>query len=149
MSQSPSALVALTFYAIWAMVLVLSVAAVRVHQVVRGGAKPNGFPAGVPHGPEPYWRLNRAHMNTIENLPIFATVVLAGYAAGAVNPVFSVLAWVVLGARAVQSMIHISSGSVHAINMRFTAFGVQLVCQFGMAWLILEATGVFLTGASH
>ena len=144
-----STLVALTFYAIWAMVLVLSVGAVRVHQVVVGGKDITGFPAGVPHGPEPYWRLNRAHMNTIENLPIFATVVLAGWAAGVSDPVFGVLAWIALGGRAVQSLIHISSGSKHAIRMRFTAFSVQIVCQLWMAWLILEATGVFLTGAAR
>lgn len=143
MSQAPTALVALTFYAIWAMVLVLSVAAVRVHQVIVGGAKADSFTAGIPHGPEPYWRLNRAHMNTIENLPIFATVVLAGWAAGAADPIFNLLAVIVVVARAIQSLIHISSGTVHAINMRFTAFAVQVVCQFWMAWLILEATGVF------
>ena len=149
MTQAPTALIALTFYAMWAMVLVLSVGAVRVHQVVVGGAHPGSFTAGVPHGPEPYWRLNRAHMNTIENLPIFATVVLTGWAAGAIDPTFSLLAWIVVAARAVQSLIHISSGSVRAINTRFTAFGVQIICQFWMAWLILQATGVFLTGASH
>ena len=149
MSPAPTALVALTLYALWAMFLVLSVAAVRVHQVVLGGAKPDSFPAGVPHGPESYWRLNRAHMNTIENLPIFATVVLAGWAAGAVDPVFNLLAVIVVVARAVQSLIHIASGSVQAINLRFTAFGVQVICQFWMAWLILEATGVFLTRAAH
>lgn len=149
MSQAPTALIALTLYAIWAMVLVLSVAAVRVHQVVVGGAKPDSFTAGIPHGPEPYWRLNRAHMNTIENLPIFATVVLAGWAAGAADSTFNVLAVIVVSARAIQSLIHISSGTVQAINLRFTAFAVQVVCQFWMAWLILEATGVLANGASH
>jgi hypothetical protein len=144
-----TALVALTFYAIWAMVLVLSVGAVRVHQVLTGRAEIGSFTAGVPHGPEHYWRLNRAHMNTVENLPIFATVVLAGWAAGVTDSLFGVLAWVVLSARAVQSLIHISSGSKQAIRMRFTAFSVQIVCQFWMAWLILEATGVFLPRAAQ
>lgn len=145
MSQAPTALVALTFYAIWALFLVLSVSAVRVHQVMVGRAQPDSFTAGIPHGPEPYWRLNRAHTNTIENLPIFATVVLTGWAAGAMSPLFNLLAVIVVLARAAQSLIHIASGSVQAINLRFTAFAVQVVCQFWMAWLILEATGVFLS----
>jgi hypothetical protein len=149
MPPAPTALIALIFYAIWAMILVLSVGAVRVHQVVRGRADAASFPSGVPHGSEPYWRLNRAHMNTIENLPIFATVVLTGWAADAIDPVFNALAVAVVAARAVQSLIHISSGSVRAINFRFTFFAVQIVCQFWMAWLILQATGVFLTGSSH
>lgn len=143
MSPVPTAIIALVVYALWAMFLVLSVGAVRVHQVVTAQAHPGSFTAGVPHGPDPYWRLNRAHMNTIENLPIFATVVLAGWAAGAITPVFNVLAVIVVSARAVQSLIHISSGSVGAINVRFTAFGVQIVCQFWMAWLILQTAGVF------
>ncbi len=143
MPSSPTALIALILYALWAMFLVLSVGAVRVGQVVGGKASPTGFPAGVPHGPEPYWRLNRAHMNTVENLPIFATVVLTGWAANAISPAFNMLAVIVVSARAAQSLIHISSGSVHAVNLRFTAFTVQLLCQFWMAWLILQAVGVF------
>lgn len=143
MSPSPIALVALTFYGLWAMFLVLSVAAVRVHQVLTKGAEITSFTAGVPHGPESYWRLNRAHMNTIENLPIFATVVLTGWAAGAINPLFDLLAVIVVTARAIQSLIHIGSGTRPAINARFFFFAMQIVCQFWMAWLILEATGVF------
>ena len=143
MAHAPTALIALILYALWAMVLVLSIGAARVHQVLVGGAKADSFVAGVPHGPEPYWRLNRAHMNTIENLPIFATVVLTGWAAGAIDPVFNILAVIVVTARAIQSLIHVSSGTVRAINMRFTAFSVQIVCQFWMAWLILQAAGVF------
>ena len=143
MPPVPTAIIALVIYALWAMFLVLSVGAVRVHQVVTSQAHPGSFTAGVPHGPDPYWRLNRAHMNTIENLPIFATVVLSGWAASAITPVFNILAVIVVSARAIQSLIHISSGSVQAINMRFTAFGVQIVCQFWMAWLILQTAGVF------
>ena len=85
MPSSPIALVALTFYALWAMFLVISVAAARVHQVVTKGTAITKFTAGVPHGPEGYWRLNRAHMKTNENLPIFAAVVLTGMAAAAME----------------------------------------------------------------
>lgn len=143
MPNVPTAIIALTLYALWAMFLVLSIGAVRVHQVILGQTHPTAFTSGVPHGPEHYWRLNRAHMNTTENLPIFATVVFAGWAAGAIAPLFNALAMTVVGARAVQSLIHISSGSVQAINLRFTAFAVQIVCQIWMAWLILQAAGVF------
>ncbi|HEV2560830.1 MAG TPA: MAPEG family protein [Rhizomicrobium sp.] len=143
MNAVPDCIIALTFYALWAMFLVLSIGAARVHQVVTGKSEVTGFTAGVPHGPEPYWRLNRAHMNTIENLPIFATVVLSGVAANAVDATFNMLAIIVVCARAVQSLIHIMSGTATAINLRFTAFAVQIVCQMWMAWLILGAAGVF------
>jgi len=139
----PVCIIALTLYALWAMFLVLSIGAVRVHQVVTGKAAITSFTPGTPHGPESYWRLNRAHMNVLENLPIFAAIVLAGVVSGAADATFNGLAVVVVCARAVQSLIHISSGSARAINLRFTAFAVQIVCQFWMAWLILQNAGVF------
>jgi hypothetical protein len=36
------------------------------------------------------------------------------------------LAWVLLGARIVQSSAHLASLSVAAVNLRFAAFAVQL-----------------------
>lgn len=143
MNTVPDAIIALTFYALWAMFLVLSIGAARVSQVASGKTQVTGFTAGVPHGPDRYWRLNRAHLNTVENLPIFATVVLAGVAAGAVDATFNMLAIIVVCARAVQSLIHIMSGSAGAINLRFSAYVVQIVCQMWMAWMILGAAGVF------
>ena len=143
MSPAPTALIALILYALWAMLLVLSIAAVRVHQVLTGAAELNEFTAGVPHGQPGYWRLNRAHMNAMENLPIFATVVLTGWVADAVSPAFNALAVIVLVARASQSLIHIASESRAAVGLRFGAFAVQIVCEFWMAWLILASFGLF------
>ncbi len=93
--------------------------------------------------PNSYWRINRAHLNATENLPIFAAIVLAGWAAGAETPLFNQLAVIVLAGRIVQSIIHILSGSAVAIGLRFTAFGVQLISEFWMAVLILHAAHVF------
>ena len=50
MDSVPDCIIALTFYALWAMFLVLSVGAARVHQVVTGKTEVTGFTAGVPHG---------------------------------------------------------------------------------------------------
>jgi hypothetical protein len=68
--------------------------------------------------------------------------VLAGWATGMETAQFNLLATIVLGARIVQSLIHISSGSAMAVNLRFTAFAVQLVCEVWMAVLILQTAGV-------
>jgi len=113
--------------------------------VLKGDAKVTSFSPGVPHGSESYWRINRAHMNTVENLPIFAAVVLAGWAIGLETLMFNRLAVIVVCARVVQSVIHILSGSAPAINLRFLAFGVQLVCIVWMAVMILQQAG-FLGG---
>jgi len=140
---APHSIVALIFYALWAVALVLMVAADRVLQVVRGEARINSFPSGVQHGSDFYWRINRAHLNTVENLPIFGAIVLAGWVVGMETASFNRLALIVLAARIVQSAIHIASGSAMAVRLRFTAFAVQIVCEIWMAALVLRAAGLF------
>jgi uncharacterized MAPEG superfamily protein len=140
---APHSVVALVLYALWAIALVLMVAADRVLMVIRGEAKANSFTPGVPHGSDSYWRINRAHLNTLENLPIFAAIVLSGWVVGMETATFNQLAIIVVVARIVQSAIHIASGSVAAISFRFAALAVQLICEIWMAILVLSAGGFF------
>jgi len=133
----------LIFYALWAIALVLMVAADRVLLVLRGQARLTSFTPGSPHGSDSYWRINRAHLNTIENLPIFATIVLSAYVVGLGTATFNLLATVVVCARIIQSLIHIASGSTVAVSLRFVAYGVQLVCEIWMASLVLHTGGLF------
>lgn len=140
---APHSVVALVLYALWAIALVLMVAADRVLMVIRGEAKANSFTPGVPHGSDSYWRINRAHLNTLENLPIFAAIVLCGWVVGMETATFNRLAIIVVVARIVQSAIHIASGSVAAISFRFTSLAVQLICEIWMAILVLSAGGLF------
>jgi uncharacterized MAPEG superfamily protein len=139
---APHSITALITYALWAIALVLALAIVRASMVLRGEAKANSFAAGVPHGGDAYWRLNRAHLNTIENLPIFAAIVLSGWVVGMESAMFNGLAVIVIVARIIQSLIHIVSGSVIAVSLRFAAFAVQLVCEIWMAVLVLRAGAV-------
>jgi uncharacterized MAPEG superfamily protein len=139
----PHSIVALVFFALWAIVLVLMVGGDRVLSVLKGDAKITSFTPGVPHGSDSYWRINRAHMNTVENLPIFAAIVLSGWAVGLETLMFNRLAVIVVCARVVQSVIHILSGSALAINLRFAAYGVQLVCFVWMGVMILQQAGIF------
>jgi hypothetical protein len=95
----------------------------------------NEFPGGVQHGGDRYWRLYRAHANTVENLSIVAILVLVGTLVHVYQGTFDKLALVALGARVVQSLAHVASGSVMAVNVRFTAFLTQYAC---FAWMMLE-----------
>jgi uncharacterized MAPEG superfamily protein len=131
-------LLCLLGYALWAVCLVAYVGVLRVAQVATGKTAPNAFPSGTQHGSDAYWRANRAHINATENLPIFAAVVVVGRLGGADSARFALLAAVTLGARVVQSLIHLSSGSVMAVNLRFTAFLVQLGAIVYMAVEILR-----------
>jgi len=139
----PVSIVALVFYALWAMALVLMIAIERTVLIVRGHVKANEFLSGLPHGNPSYWRLNRAHMNTTENLAIFAAIVLAGWAAGAESHMFNLLAVIVLVARIVQSVVHILSGSVGATWVRSLSFAAQIACEIWMAVIILHVARVF------
>lgn len=131
-------LISLVWFALWAVFLVLVVGAWRVRMVMSGKSAPNAFPSGEKHGSDPYWRANRAHMNAAENLPIFAALVLSGVAAGLDTALFSMLCTVVVIARIVQSLIHLSSGSVTAVNFRFAAYLVQLACFIWIGVLLLS-----------
>src|SRR3954471_5049352 len=106
-------------FAAWAALLVAAIGFVRVAHVLTGKKRANEFPGDVQDGGDRYWRLNRAHVNTVENLPIFASLVFAARFAHV-----DVMRWaeVALAARIVQSLVHISSGRVMAVNVRFAAF---------------------------
>lgn len=122
-------------YAAWTMLLTVAIVTARGLAVLSGKKKLNEFPGGVPHGGETYWRLCRAHANTVENLPIVAIIILVGTAMHVATPMFERLPQIALGARVVQSIAHVSSGSSGAISVRFTAFAAQYVC-FG--WMLVE-----------
>ena len=123
----------------WTLALLLAIATARVSQVLLGKAKPTDFPAGVPHGGDAYWRLNRAHLNCLENLPLFASVVLIATVAGLRVAALDTLARVFLAARIGQSLAHISSGSALAVNVRFIFFLVQFGCLAGFVLTILRS----------
>ena len=124
----------------WTLVLLVAIAFARVGAVLTGVKKANEFPSGVPHGGDGYWRLNRAHMNCLENIPMFGSVVLVAAVAGIHAPILGTLAKTYLGARIGQSLSHVASGSVIAVNVRFTFFLVQVGCLVGMLWTIWSAS---------
>ena len=134
-------LAALVLFAVWALVLVLSIGAWRGALVLTGKSKITAFQPGTQHGGDAYWRLNRAHMNTVENLPIFGSLILAGTFLQIQDAAFQVLPSVVLYARVVQSVIHVTSGSGLAINLRFAAYAVQVASMLFLAASMLRATG--------
>ena len=133
---------ALVLFALWAMVLVVSIGIWRSALVFGGKAQANSFPSGTQHGGDLYWRLNRAHMNTVENLPIFAALVLSGMYLQVQGTALQVLPSLILYARVAQSIIHIASGSPIAVTLRFLAYGVQLISMFILAYVIGAAAGV-------
>lgn len=132
-------LLALLGFVVWAILLVTCVGIWRAAQVLMGQKRANEFPSGTPHGGDLYWRLNRAHVNTAENLPVFASLVVIAHLAGIRSEATALLAQTIVVARVIQSLIHIASGSAMAVNLRFTAFLVQIGCFFAFAWILVTS----------
>jgi uncharacterized MAPEG superfamily protein len=86
---------------------------------------------GVPDERRLMWRAFRAHLNCLENLPLFASVVLVATVRGVVHPLLDLLAVIYL-ARVGQTTIHLSG---RPGNVRFTFLVVQLLCLVGLAVL--------------
>jgi len=130
-------LISLVAFALWTLVPLIGVGGWRVRCVLSGQAS-NSFTAGEKHGPDWYWRFNRAHLNCTENLPIFGALALTGAVMDVSDPVFQYAAAVVLPARILQSVVHVSSGGALAVHVRFTFFSVQLLCFSIMGFILLS-----------
>lgn len=127
---------ALTF-AMWTIiVLMLCVGVHRWSLIFSGKAELKSFPGDEPHGPPFYRRAVRAHANCVENLPVFAVIVLAAQASGAHSPTLDGLSAAVVAARILQTSAHMASGANGVIAVRFTFFIIQIAAFVWMAALV-------------
>jgi uncharacterized membrane protein YecN with MAPEG domain len=124
-------------FVVWTLLLLMvTVGAPRISAVVTKRAKANSFNPAVPHGSERYQRSMRAHLNCVENLPIFAALVLLGAELQLTAGLFQTAAAAVLPARMLQSAVHVASGRNRAVLVRFVAFSLQWLCFMLMACLL-------------
>jgi uncharacterized MAPEG superfamily protein len=128
-------------FAGWTVALLLSVGAARGIPVLLGRKRASEFTPGVPHGSDRYWRLNRAHLNCLENLPIFAVLVFMAQFTGVEGATMDNLARVILAGRIGQSITHISSGSDTAVLVRFSFFGLQVISFIWMGLHVASRAG--------
>lgn len=128
-------------FALWTLVPMLAcVGGFRVGSVLLGKAAPNAWPTHKEHqGPEFYKRAMRAHVNCVENLPVFGALVIVAHLAGITSPTVDLACQVTVAARIGQTATHIASGSSMGVNLRFAFFCVQLACFGVLAVSILTA----------
>lgn len=139
MSDSALALIA---YAAWAILWVLTIITLRswiflVHKRPSAEFQPDGSDVSPFH-----MRLCRAHANCVENLPIFAGIVLTAIVTGHADVTDSLALWVV-GARVAQTLTHLVSTSNLAITIRVTFFAAQLAIE---VYWIVELVEIALGG---
>ena len=128
-------------FAAWTLFLLLVGVGVRRWLLIfQGKADLTSFPGDIAHGSNAYRRAARAHANCVENLPVFAAIILTASAAHVHPPRLDGLAAVTLGARVVQSAIHmLLPESNTSIGFRFTSYLVQVVAIAAMAVLVAMA----------
>lgn len=129
-----TSLLALLGFIAWALFLLVLMELIRTWLVLSGAVPANGFdPQNSKLSPF-MQRLARAHANCLEGLPIFGGLLVVAILAGR-STLTDPLAYIFLGARIAQSLVHLASTSAIAVSTRFALFAVQLA--IGVYWVIL------------
>lgn len=131
-------LTALTGFIAWTLFLLVLMELIRSKMVMTKSIQANEFRPDNANLSPFMQRLARAHANCLEGLPIFGGLMLVAVLAGK-SAVTDPLAFVLLGARILQSGLHLSSLSVQAVTLRFAAFAVQIGIAVYWAFRLLVA----------
>ncbi len=137
MSLSPSAIVLLSLVS-WSLLLAVLLASMRGLQVLSGRKAVNAFAADGSDVPGFGQRLTRAYANCLENLPAQAAVLLYALVAGQ-TALTDPLAYCLLGARLVQSCVHMLSTSALFVWLRFASYLVQVLI---LVWWLLQLSAL-------
>lgn len=115
----------------WTLSLLVLMELIRSWLVLTGAVPANGFQPDNGNLSPFMQRLARAHANCLEGLPIFGGLMLVAVVADRAA-ITDPLAPVLLGARVVQSTIHMASIAERAVTLRFAAFAIQV--GIGIHW---------------
>lgn len=128
-----TAIQALIGFAAWTLALVVPIVLWRFIEVARG-KRVNSWTRGKALAtPDFITRMEHAHLNSLENLPIFAVIVLAAVALEQRALVDGLACWI-LYARLAQSVVHIAGGGSLFVLVRATFYFVQLGLFFYLLW---------------
>lgn len=116
-----------------------SVGVYRWSRILTGRASIAEWQADVPQGSEWYRRAMRAHMNCVENLPIFTALVVAMVVTGVTSSVIDGLAVAILVGRIGQTIVHIALPPTNtAATLRFMLFSSQAACMIAIGAIIVR-----------
>ena len=109
----------------WTLILLILMEAMRSWLVMTKAVPANGFTPDNANLSPFMQRLARAHANCLESLPVVGALLLAAIATGRTAITDPLAPWL-LGARVVQSVVHLASLSEAAVTVRFGFFAVQV-----------------------
>lgn len=129
------AICALICFTLLTAVLAMSYPLQRVFLVLTGKAPANAWARNNTTAEVPAWalRAQHAHLNCLENLPLFAAVVIAAYISDQLMLIEG-LAMVFLGLRVAQSVVHLISTSAGFVFVRANLWIAQMLILF--YWLL-------------
>ena len=85
-----------------------------------------------------YQRATRAHMNCVENLPVYSAIVVALMAMGLQSSIIDRLTVIMLAARVVQTLVHIILPPTNAAtSLRFAFYFAQVVCMIAIVTIMI------------
>lgn len=132
-------ILALLGFALWTLLILFGAVGVyRWSRILTGRTRISHWTADPDAGSGIYPRAMRAHMNCIENLPVFGAIVFAADHLGLQNPLLGGLSLAVLAARVAQSLIHIClTQTDRVVFIRFGFYFAQIVAMIAMAVIVL------------
>src|SRR5215204_7329903 len=128
-------------FAVWTLLLLfMTVGVYRWSRILTRRTDIAEWRADEQQGSEWYRRAIRAHLNCVENLPIYTAIVVALLAADVTSPIIDLLAITLLLARICQSSVHLLLHQTNTVPaIRFTFYFVQVVCMFAMIGVLMAA----------
>lgn len=117
---------ALLAFAAWTLLLVLLVLSYRSVKILTGTPADSWTRGKAIADPGWVTRITHAHLNCLENLPIFAALVLVAGVEGKTASIM-VIAQVVFYARVVQTIVHMIGVSHWLVNIRGTFWIIQII----------------------
>lgn len=116
----------LTIFVVWTLLVLLMLLVARTRFFAAGGSHKD---FAKPDSSLLIYRLQRAHINCVENLPLYIGAVVIIVARDLASPTIDILSIVYIFFRLAQSLVHILN-----INptLRFGCLLLQIVCLFGL-----------------
>lgn len=132
----------LLLFAGWTLATLLATVGVyRWSRILTGRTSIAEWRADLPQGSDWYKRAMRAHMNCVENLPLYTAIVVALIATGVKSATIDMLAIAILAARVGQTLVHIGLPPTNAAaSLRFALFFIQAACMIAIGALITLAS---------
>jgi uncharacterized MAPEG superfamily protein len=128
---------ALMLFAAWTLLLMMGYVTYRTMMVLRGSSAASWTRGSGYDVPAFVKRVENAHANCVENLPVYGAIVLGAYVLGRPGVVDATALWF-LAARLGQSIVHIAGVNHVLVLIRATFYTIQVLIMF---WAIAQLVG--------